>query len=176
MIEFVPVDIRRYKDIAAVERDAYDLHTGLYDELKELKTALGRHAARRYSFLVKDGEYKGFCIASLQSSVVEQGSLEALYVSDLAVRKESQGLTYGLLMAEELLRRAVEDAIEHIEFHALGSTSYHAITTSRHTQTYLERYGYDLQEVGGSDIYSPDGKNQESLHLISVKKMVSYPL
>ena len=127
MIEFVPIDSHHYGDVAAVERDAYNLHTGLYDDSKELHVALGHHAAKRFSFLAKDGDYKGFCIASFQASLTDANSgNEVLYISDIAVRKGSQGLYYGFAMGEELMRRAVEENVEYMEFHALGSTSYRA--------------------------------------------------
>jgi hypothetical protein len=175
-IEFIPISGAKYKAVAAIEREAYGLRIGLYDEYKELKTALGRYAASRYSFLIKDDSYKGFCIASLGESVIETQATKALYISDFAVRESSQGLYYGLGMANELLRRANEDDVARIEFHALGSTSYDAMMGSTHTALFLNQYGYSINEVGGSDIYSPDGVRQESLHLISLEKIPVYPL
>ena len=50
------------------------------------------------------------------------------------------------------------------------------LSTSSHTNTFLEQYGYSMNEVSESEVYSPDGQKQESIHLISVKKTASYPL
>lgn len=176
-IEFVPITRDKQYAMATVEREAYQLHSGLYDEYKELKQLLGHQAARRYSFLLKDGDYQAYCIASMQNSVVQlEQPVSALYIADFAVRSTMQGAYYGLSMASELLHRADEDNVQHIEFHARGSTSYSAITSSRHTESFLNKHNYRLGEVSVSDIYAPDGQWQESLHLISLEKMTPNPL
>lgn len=170
--EFFPVTPQRQRDIAAIEREAYHLHTGLYDEDDELKTLLSHRATDRYSFLLRDKEYKAYCIAALQSSLTrKEDAKQVLYISDFAVRTSAQGLRYGLSAVQELLRRADKDGVSCIEFHARGSTSYSAIMLSQHTNELLEQYNYCLDEVSASDIYSPDGQWQESLHLISLEKI-----
>lgn len=171
-VEFVPMTKNRQYAVAAVERDAYQLRTGLYDEYEELKVLLEQQAARRYSFLLKDDDYQSYCIASLQESLVQKPDLPpALYISDFAVRASIQRSYYGLHMADELLRRAHEDDVQRIEFHARGSTLYSAIHASRHTKQLLEWYGYYPEEVSASDIYTPDGQWQESFHLVSLEKI-----
>lgn len=175
--EFIAITQQRQHDIAAIEREAYQLRMGLYDELNELQVMLGKCAANRYSFLLYDDEYKAYCIASLQDSLTqERDATTTLYISDFAVRASAQGLRYGLATVQELLRRAENDDVSRIEFHARGTTSYGAIMTSRHTDTMLEQYQYRLSEASVSDIYSPDGQWQESLHLLSLDKIAPYPL
>lgn len=175
--EFVPITPQRQQDIADVEREAYHLRTGLYDEDDELKMLMSHHAANRYSFLLLDKEYKAYCIAALQDSLIrKEDARQALYISDFAVRTSAQCLRYGLSAVRELLRRADRDDVSSIEFHARGTTSYSAIMLSQHTNELLGQYNYRLDEVSASDIYSPDGQWQESLHLISLEKIAFYPL
>lgn len=170
MPAFVRIDKRTYPNVADVERDAYRLREGLYDDTRELKRGLGKQAARRYSFLIKDGDYQGFCLASLQQSIIPQfHNEEVLYISDFAVRKDGQGRHYGLSMAKELLKRADSDGVSGIEFHARGSTSYSAISESTSRDLLLRQYGFSLDEYGESEIFS-NGSKEDSLHLISLRK------
>lgn len=176
-IEYISITPDMQSNVADVERDAYGLRSGLYDEKYELQTLLGQPSADRYSFLVYDGSYQSYCIASLrQYDMKHLFQPQTLYINDFAVRVAAQGLHYGLTMAQEMLRRAKDDNIERIAFHARASTSYGAINTSKHTNAFLNYYGYTMNESGGTDIYSPEGRLEESFHLITLDKMAVHHL
>lgn len=124
----------------------------------------------RFSFLLYTGIYAGHCIAFVDQSFVEpESGYQTLFIADMAVRPEFQRRGYGLLMAQEILRRANQDDVHRIEFCARESTTLKAIQNSSHTNCLLEYGGFIKSELGRQP-FSESNPNSEYGRLIVLQK------
>lgn len=146
---FVPVVKETVPIVERIHKEAYPPEMRVWTkELLENDAIIERQIGH-FSFLLYNGTYAGHCLALVDDSFIEpESGQRALFVADMVVKPELQGMGYGRLLAQEVLRRASEANIDRIEFCAREATSYLAINQSSHTEKILSSAGFNKFEIG----------------------------
>lgn len=170
---FVELSDTNLDEVFAIHHAAYPTEMHVWN--RELLTCnlVKERIMGRFSFLLYDGTYAGHCLALVDDSFIEpESGQRALFVADMVVRPELQGMGYGRLLAQEVLRRASEANIDRIEFCAREATSYLAINQSSHTEKILSSAGFNKFEIGRQK-FSKSLPDSEYGRLIVLQKQAS---
>lgn len=153
-----------------IHREAYPPDMRIWSRELLLNDTVKERLIGRFSFLLSSDVYIGHCLALADESFFQPESGErALFIADMAVKPELQGKGYGLLMAQEILRRAADAHLDRIEFYAREETSYLAIKQSSHIEKMLSDAGYTKSEHGRQR-FSDTSPNSEYGRLIILQK------
>lgn len=163
--------------IRELEKQIYPKYMRQYRDRDMLAEELHMHDVSQFSFLVAaeadaTKDFLGYCIAYMEQSETEPSRTEpVLYVADLAVLPEAQGVHIGSSMFEELLERASTRDIDTIELHARETTSYAALKHSSWVHRLLYNKGYRLTDHGVIDEFDDGQDNVEKLYLVSIEQL-----
>jgi hypothetical protein len=173
-VTFVPLDESNVELVESMHREVYPPEMVIWDKYSLMSDVFIERQIGRYSFLLHGSTWLGHCISFMSESMVKPGNTKPiLYIADMVVRNHMQGNGYGRIMCEEVLRRAQENAISHIELYARESTSYSAIHSSSHTDDILNEFGYVKTEHHQESVKNRFKKVQKFEHgrLISLEKI-----
>lgn len=148
-IQFIEVSRENIRVIEDIHSLAYPSEMQIWNKELLSNKKVQERLIGRFSFLLYTGTYVGHCLALVDESFFEPKSRKkALFVADMVVRPDLQGRGYGRMMAQEVLRRALDANIDRIEFCAREATSYRAIEKSSHTEKVLNSAGFTKSELG----------------------------
>lgn len=172
-IQFKDVSRDNIHEIDGIQSLAYPFEMQIWNKELLSNKNIRESLIGRFSFLLYTGIYAGHCLALVDESFAEpESGKSVLFIADMVVRPELQRQGYGLLMAQEILRRANQAGVDRIEFCARESTTLRAIQNSSHTECILESEGFIKSELGRQP-FSESNPNSEYGRLIVLQKPTS---
>lgn len=168
-VQFVPLDKLTADVVTGIEVATYPEYMHHWHKMDVLDEPLRSAGVERYSFLAKESQWLGYCVAFLENPSPELGEERSLYVCDMVVLPGAQKRGYGTLMAMEVMRRATEDGVARINFSAREKTTYQILLGSKAVDKILDNFGYSLEDQDEVFHYPDDGSEPlERGHLFSL--------